>query len=67
MTTAVTIKAIMTYTEQTRASVPVAIPPKDLEPLLVSGLVRLEHLEPSEDGGHQIAVESGEIRDAEQP
>ena len=69
MTTAVTIKALMTYTKRAGATVPAAIPHGDLEPLLTSGFVRLEHLKPveREPGCHGVMVEDGEIREAEQP
>ena len=66
MTTAVTIKALMTYTKRAGATVPAAIPHGDLEPLLTSGFVRLEHLEPVEGGGYRMAVEGGEMRQGEQ-
>ena len=67
VTTAVTIKALMAYTEETSATVPVAIPDEDLEPLLTLGFVRLEHLEPLEDGGYRVVVERGEIRKSRDP
>ncbi len=35
----------------------------DLEPLLASGYVRLEHLETLEDGGYRVVLEGGKIRE----
>ena len=62
------IQALITYTKrasETRLnpiSVEVIIPPEDLEPLLVSGFVRFENLEPTKHGRNRVVVENGQLR-----
>ncbi len=67
--TAVRIQAFLHLTRsESQASggpstVSVIVPSEDLEPLLVSGFVRLEHLVPLQDERHLVLIEEGELRD----
>ncbi len=59
--TATTIQALRAYTERTGTDVDVGIPAHDLEMLLVSGFVKLIHLQELDDGRYQITIDCGEI------
>jgi hypothetical protein len=69
--TAVSIKILMAFTEKEgqALTVRVAIPPHDLEPLLVSGFIRLEHLEPVKGlpGRYEVVVDDGRLRVQQEP
>ena len=65
--TAVTIRALLSFTAEHGGTVPVVIPRIDLEPMLVSGFLTFDHLEEleGEPVHFQVTVVDGELLQSE--